>query len=74
MQLVETLVHAGCTRVIASRGAGAKLERSGREEVYVGGADSRIFVIADKPQDATYRFDLDEKGAPRWPKVKTPLK
>jgi hypothetical protein len=75
LQLLTALAHAGCTRAIASRGAGVgKVERMGREEIFVGGPDTRLYVLAARPPSATYRFDLDDKGAPRWPKVTIPVK
>ena len=74
-RLVEALLRAGCVRAIAPRGEGAgKLERMGRDDVAVGGDETRLFVLANTPPNATYRFDLDEMGAPRWPKVTTPVK
>ncbi len=74
-KLLQPLIVAGCVRAVGPRGAGtSKLERAGREVIATGGAETRLYVLADRPPSATYRFDLDEKGTPRWPKVTTPLK
>ena len=73
-QLLAALVRAGCVRAIAARRAGAgKLLRMGREDVLVGGPETQLFVLAERPPPATERFDRDAAGAPRWPLVTTPV-
>lgn len=69
--LLTALNHQGCARALGVR---AKLERAGRDAIPNGGASARLYVIGQKAPDATYRFDRDPDGKPRWPKVKTPVK
>jgi hypothetical protein len=69
--MVDALLKASCVRAMAATG---KLERAGRDAIADGAHSTRVYVLADKPPPATYRFDVDDKGAPRWPKVKKPLK
>jgi len=54
--LVDALLKAGCVRAVAPRGVG-KLERAGRDPIASGGRGTRLFVLAEKPAEATYRFD-----------------
>ncbi|MBI2392856.1 MAG: hypothetical protein HYV09_24945 [Deltaproteobacteria bacterium] len=68
--LVESLTRAGAVRVVAAR----RLERAGRDEIAAGGQGTRVYVLAERPKGATYRFDRDETGAPRWPAVTKPVK
>lgn len=63
--LIEALKGAGCERAVAVR----KFERAQRDEIAAGAAAPRVYVLAEQPQPATYRFDKDENGALRWPKV-----
>ncbi|MBL8720664.1 MAG: hypothetical protein JNL79_32055 [Myxococcales bacterium] len=72
--LVQALLQAGCVVAIAPRGGGARLERAGRDPIATGGADSRIYLLAARPEPTTFRFDLDEQDKPLWPKVTTPVK
>lgn len=68
--IVDALLAAGCVRAVEARG----FERAGRDGIAAGSASPRLYVLAAKPAAATYRFDLDEAGAPRWPKVSKPIK
>lgn len=52
--LVDALIHAGCVRAVAGKG---KLERAGRDAIASGGHGSRLYVIAERPGDTTYRLD-----------------
>ncbi len=66
----EALLQAGCVRAVEAR----SFERAGRDAIAAGGTGPRLYVLAEKPVPATYRFDLDEHGALRWPRVTKPLK
>lgn len=52
--LVDALIHAGCVRAVAGRG---KLERAGRDAIPSGGHGTRLYVVAERPADVTYRLD-----------------
>lgn len=54
--VVEALRHAGCVRVVAPRGA-AKYQRAGLEPILAGGPGTRLYVLAARPEDTTYRID-----------------
>ena len=55
-------------------GGPGKFERMGRDAIAIGGPDTRLYVLALPAGGATFRFDLDDAGAPRWPKVDKPVK
>ncbi len=72
--LIATLLAAGVKHAIAPRGGLGKLERMGRDAIATGGADTRLYVLGLDGAAATFRFDLDAAGAPRWPKIDKPVK
>ncbi len=74
-RMIDALIRAGCARAIAARSKGAGfLARAGRDEILSGGDATQLFVLAAPAKSATYRFDHDESGGPKWPKVTTPVK
>jgi len=66
--VAEALKREGCVRVMPAK----RFERAGRDEIASGGGP-RIYVLGAKPPSATYRFDKDDKGELRWPKVSMQL-
>lgn len=72
-ELIDSLKRAGCVRAVAPRLGKTRLERAGKEPIANGGAGTRLYVLATKPANPTYRFDRNADGSLRWPKVVKPL-
>ena len=53
---IEALRHAGCVSIVRPRGDG-RFERAGRDSILSGGRGTRLYVLAVRPDDTTYRFD-----------------